>query len=273
MELARTCRRILLSDAFEAVNAWYTSLNSYLQAAFWPALLWAAGLSERRLPLAGRAALAGALGHAEDRQRRAAQVGNGSQASLPCFGFLGRTRRPLRAWLRRHRSYLLEQNFTGRDAGKGARTLLRPGQRAGIAAFGRKLARPARAALDQRRRRQWQECAGLSRAASGDRRPKGRAVADPDRRELDRQHRRPRRAAPAGQRSTANRRHGRQPRCGRSLCLLFDSLSERCIKDAEDQVGAAVRVRRVQACRCHFAAATSPRRPHGKTFRKSRRGR
>jgi hypothetical protein len=54
---------------------------------------------------------------------------------LALFGYLGTTRRSLRAWLRRHREALYEQNFTGRAPVKEREKYCNLGHEADIASF------------------------------------------------------------------------------------------------------------------------------------------
>ena len=120
-------RQILLDDwtwservreftrqAYSAVERWYQSLG-WLKAPFWPALGW----------LIAIVAAIGVWSFAPHNLALWAMPRVGS-AELPLwhwkaltgllllFGFLGTTRRSLRAWLRKNRTALYEQNFSGR---------------------------------------------------------------------------------------------------------------------------------------------------------------
>ena len=102
----------IAKQTYSALGAWYQSLG-WLKAPFWPALGWliaivaAIGtwlfaphkLATWAMPRVGSAEI---------------PTGKWLAGVLTLFGYLGTTRRPLRAWLRKNRDALYEQNFAGR---------------------------------------------------------------------------------------------------------------------------------------------------------------
>jgi hypothetical protein len=102
-----------LRQAYKYASGTYAGLKWWGQAAFWPALGWT---------IAVTIAIVVWL-FAPYRLASWAMPAVGSPGVPPwkwltgvvlLFGWLGTTRRPLNAWLRRHRKALLEQTFSGR---------------------------------------------------------------------------------------------------------------------------------------------------------------
>ena len=102
-----------LGQAHKFISETYAALSWWWQAAFWPALGWLAvvvvaiiiwvfaphRLASWAMPPVGSPGL---------------PPWKGLAGAVLLFGWLGTTRRPLKAWLRRHRKALLEQAFAGR---------------------------------------------------------------------------------------------------------------------------------------------------------------
>ena len=124
-------------QTYSALEQWYQSLG-WLKAPFWPALGWLIAivaaicvwlfaphkLAAWAMPRTGSAEI---------------PTWKWLAGVLTLFGFLGTTRRPLRAWLRKNRDAIYEQNFIGRTPVKEREKYCVLSHEADIAAFARDL--------------------------------------------------------------------------------------------------------------------------------------
>ena len=83
-------------------------------AAFWPALAWALAILVALVTWIAAPHLL-ARWAMRSTGRPAVPTWKWLSDILLMFGYLGTTRRPLEAWLRKHRAALMEQTFTGRE--------------------------------------------------------------------------------------------------------------------------------------------------------------
>jgi|HubBroStandDraft_1064217.scaffolds.fasta_scaffold00077_45 hypothetical protein len=101
-------------QTYAAAETTYDALPVWAKAVFWPALLWqltilgATGLWVVRPHLLAQWAMP-AIGTPQ------IPTWQWLAGALTLFGFLGTTRRPLAAWLRKNRADLFEQCFAGRE--------------------------------------------------------------------------------------------------------------------------------------------------------------
>ncbi|MGH6924086.1 MAG: hypothetical protein ACRED5_10135, partial [Propylenella sp.] len=230
----------VLSDTYQVMEAWYSRLEIWWKASFWPALAWALAvtaatttwlfaphmLAHWAMPAIGSPPL--------PKWRGVTDI-------LVVFGYLGTTRRPLKAWLRRNRDVLYEQNFAGREPVKERSRFSNLSYQPDIGAFASQLA-AGKSTL------RWIDGVGgsgksalafemLRVATANNKRAPLPVLIDEDWRGTLADH--IAQLLRVGERAPTSQMVVTLGAAGH-LCPLIDSLSERGVADAVDQVGEAV---------------------------------